>query len=214
MAVTLEHCYSTRRKTEAMDQRLKKLEQMQIQMQKQLAKIQQDMRDQMLEFQRNMMSQLTQLLVEGLEKGKNPMVNAGMITRTLLILQDLAQQIHKHNQTRIHKGCSITSNPNTRSPPYCKWYDANAQCEYHAGITGHSIENCTAFEKIIERLIKMGIVKFDDPSGAENSLPNHSDKGVNAIINSVGKRIKIDVVKVKIPLREVWKKMVEGGLIT
>ena len=26
-------------------------------------------------------------------------------------------------------------------PPYPKWYDANVQCEYHAGITGHSIEN-------------------------------------------------------------------------
>ena len=24
-------------------------------------------------------------------------------------------------------------------PPYPKWYDANTQCEYHAGITRHSI---------------------------------------------------------------------------
>ncbi|KAH1073101.1 hypothetical protein J1N35_025429, partial [Gossypium stocksii] len=62
-------------------------------------------------------------------------------------------------------------------PPFPKWYDANAQCEYHARIRGHSIEDCIAFKKIIERLIKMGIVKFVDPSGAENSLPNHSDKG-------------------------------------
>ncbi|MFQ6664767.1 hypothetical protein Gotur_031759 [Gossypium turneri] len=39
----------------------------------------------------------------------------------------------------------------------------------------------------------MGIVKFDDPSGpnvTENSLPNHSDKGVNAIIENSEERPK------------------------
>ncbi|KAA3465695.1 hypothetical protein EPI10_000838 [Gossypium australe] len=38
-------------------------------------------------------------------------------------------------------------------PPYPKWYDTNAQCEYHAGIVGHSIENCTSFKRLVERLI-------------------------------------------------------------
>ncbi|XP_016755238.1 uncharacterized protein [Gossypium hirsutum] len=47
-------------------------------------------------------------------------------------------------------------------PPYPKWYDAKARCEYHAGIPGHSIENCTGFKKAMERLIKMGVVKFDN----------------------------------------------------
>ncbi|PPD80907.1 hypothetical protein GOBAR_DD22170 [Gossypium barbadense] len=60
----------------------------------------------------------------------------------------------------------------------------------------------------------MGIVKFDDPSSAENSLPNHFDKGINAIIESTGRRIKTDVAEVKTPLMKVRKKMVEGGLIT
>ncbi|KAA3486996.1 hypothetical protein EPI10_030853 [Gossypium australe] len=63
-------------------------------------------------------------------------------------------------------------------PPFPKWYDANAQYEYHAGITGHSIDNCTVFKKLIKRFIKIGIVRFDDPSGsnvAGNSLPSHSD---------------------------------------
>ncbi|XP_016755268.1 uncharacterized protein [Gossypium hirsutum] len=61
-------------------------------------------------------------------------------------------------------------------PPYPKWYDTNAQCEYHAGITGHSIEKCTMFKKLVERFIKMGIVKFDDPLGTNvvgDPLPNH-----------------------------------------
>ncbi|PPD70333.1 hypothetical protein GOBAR_DD32786 [Gossypium barbadense] len=41
---------------------------------------------------------------------------------------------------------------------------------------GHSIENCTAFKRLVERLINKGIVKFDDSS---NLLPNHVDNGVN-----------------------------------
>ncbi|KAA3476499.1 hypothetical protein EPI10_010478 [Gossypium australe] len=102
-------------------------------------------------------------------------------------------------------------------PPFPKWYDANAQYEYHARITRHSIENYIAFKKLIERFIKMGIVKFDDPSRlnvAANLLPSHSDKRVNAIIENGGKRTKMDIKEVKTPLKWVWKKMVESRLIT
>ncbi|XP_052484855.1 uncharacterized protein LOC128039955 [Gossypium raimondii] len=101
-------------------------------------------------------------------------------------------------------------------PPYPKWYDVNAQCEYHEGIIGHSIENCTAFKKAMERFITIGIAKFGNPSEpnmAGNPLPNHSDKGVNAIIDSRGRRIKADIAEVKTPLRWVWRRMIDGGLI-
>ncbi|XP_017637533.1 uncharacterized protein LOC108479441 [Gossypium arboreum] len=68
-----------------MDKRLKKLEQiqkdmqeqMQSQMQEQLAKIQQEMKEQMMESQREMMSQLSQLLMGRVDKGKGPMDNVG-----------------------------------------------------------------------------------------------------------------------------------------
>ncbi|XP_016675406.1 uncharacterized protein [Gossypium hirsutum] len=102
-------------------------------------------------------------------------------------------------------------------PPFLKWYDTNAQCEYHAGITGHSIENCMTFKKLVEKLIEMGVIKFDDPPGpnvAGNSLPDHANKGVNAIVESGSKRIKMDISEVKTPLKRVWEKMVEGGLVT
>ncbi|XP_052482969.1 uncharacterized protein LOC128036131 [Gossypium raimondii] len=59
----------------------------------------------------------------------------------------------------------------------------------------------------------MDIVKFDGPSSAENLLPNHAGKGVNAIAKSAGRRIKENIAEVKTPLREVWKEMVENGLI-
>ncbi|XP_017613613.1 uncharacterized protein LOC108458722 [Gossypium arboreum] len=101
-------------------------------------------------------------------------------------------------------------------PPFPKWYDANTQCEYHTGIARHTIVNCTAFKKLVERFIKMGIVKFDDPIGPNvvgNPLPSHSDNGVNAIVENRGRRTKMDVSKVKTPLRWVWKKIVEKGLL-
>ncbi|XP_052485234.1 uncharacterized protein LOC105778924 [Gossypium raimondii] len=97
-------------------------------------------------------------------------------------------------------------------PPYPKWYDANAQCDYHAGITEHSIENCTAFKKLVERLIGMGVVKFDEATKAENPLPNHTDSGINMM--GEDRKIKADITDVKTPLRWVWKEMVKRGLIT
>ncbi|KAL4342268.1 hypothetical protein GQ457_08G027840 [Hibiscus cannabinus] len=39
-------------------------------------------------------------------------------------------------------------------PPYPKWYDFKAHYEYHAGIRGHSIENCIAFKRWVHNLLK------------------------------------------------------------
>ncbi|XP_052484904.1 uncharacterized protein LOC128039987 [Gossypium raimondii] len=97
-------------------------------------------------------------------------------------------------------------------PPYPKWYDANAQCDYHAGIVGHSIEHYTAFKKLVKRLISMGVVKLDDSPNTENLLPDHN--GVNMIGGSMSRKIKEDISEVKIPLRWIWENMVKKGLIT
>ncbi|XP_040930059.1 uncharacterized protein [Gossypium hirsutum] len=101
-------------------------------------------------------------------------------------------------------------------PPFPKWYDTNAQYEYHVGITGHSIKNCTAFKKLVERLIKMGIVRFDDPivpNVAGNPLPNHTEEGLNGVSEGGSKEIKYEVAEVRTSLRRVWKEMVKRGLI-
>ena len=31
-------------------------------------------------------------------------------------------------------------------PPYTRWYDENAHCEFHIGAQGHSIEDCEALK--------------------------------------------------------------------
>ncbi|KAK5819656.1 hypothetical protein PVK06_024673 [Gossypium arboreum] len=101
-------------------------------------------------------------------------------------------------------------------PLYPKWYDTNAQCEYHVGITRHSIENCTVFKKVVERLIKMWIVRFVDPTVPNvvgHPLPNHTDQEVSRISEGRNKKIKCEVAKVRTLLRRVWKEMVKRGLI-
>ncbi|XP_052484843.1 uncharacterized protein LOC128039942 [Gossypium raimondii] len=98
-------------------------------------------------------------------------------------------------------------------PPYPKWYDTNAQCDYHSGISGHSIENCTAFKKVVEGLIKLGVVKFDDSRSTEGPLPNHDDKGVNMLSEGTGEEVKNDIAKVRTPLKWVWKEMTKRGLV-
>ncbi|MFQ6664400.1 hypothetical protein Gotur_031530 [Gossypium turneri] len=78
---------------------------------------------------------------------------------------------------------------------------------------GYSIEYCTAFKKLVERLISMGVVKVDDSPSTENPLPNHNENGVNKIGGNTGRKIKENIAEVKIPLRWIWKKMVERGLL-
>ncbi|KAA3474686.1 hypothetical protein EPI10_024951 [Gossypium australe] len=97
-------------------------------------------------------------------------------------------------------------------PPYPKWYDANTQCEYHAGIVGHPIENCFPFKKLVERLIQIGIVKLNDAPVVGNPLRKHIDNGVNAIIESAEKRIKLNVAEIRTPLRECseFRALVQG----
>ena len=47
-----------------------------------------------------------------------------------------------------------------RRPPYPKKYDVNAKCEYHGGVGGHSVENCTTFKGKVQSLINVDPTKF------------------------------------------------------
>ena len=49
-----------------------------------------------------------------------------------------------------------------RRPPYPRGYDANARCEYHGGVIGHSIEDCTTFKDKAQALIDADPAKFKE----------------------------------------------------
>ncbi|XP_017622058.1 uncharacterized protein LOC108466224 [Gossypium arboreum] len=89
-----------------------------------------------------------------------------------------------------------------------------SDAEYYAGIAGHSIENCTRFKKAVERLIKMGVVKFDSTPNTENPLPNHDNQGVNAIGEASERMIKENIAEVGMPTKVIWEKMMKRGMIT
>ena len=45
-------------------------------------------------------------------------------------------------------------------PPYPRWYDANASCDYHYGIKGHSTENCQVLKNQVQALKNASYVNF------------------------------------------------------
>ena len=49
--------------------------------------------------------------------------------------------------------------------PFPRWYDTDAQCDYHARILGHSTENCNALKYKVQDLIKLGKLKFEESNG-------------------------------------------------
>ena len=71
-------------------------------------------------------------------------------------------------------------------PPYPCWYDANASCDYHYGIKGHSMKNCLALKNNVQALKNVGYVSFgydkaDGPNVTSNLLPNHYGPRINAV---------------------------------
>ncbi|KAK2443920.1 hypothetical protein QL285_014983 [Trifolium repens] len=42
------------------------------------------------------------------------------------------------------------------------WYDLKANCEYHSGAEGHTIENCRAFKHEVQRLIDQKLLTFKE----------------------------------------------------
>ncbi|KAJ9145779.1 hypothetical protein P3X46_028121 [Hevea brasiliensis] len=71
-------------------------------------------------------------------------------------------------------------------PPYPRWYDATARCEYHGGAQGHSTDNCGALRGRVHALIRNGWLKIEGngslPNVTSNPLPNHNaGNGINMI---------------------------------
>ncbi|KAK9011582.1 hypothetical protein V6N11_044429 [Hibiscus sabdariffa] len=94
-------------------------------------------------------------------------------------------------------------------PPYPPWFNPNVKSDYHAGNPGHHIENCTAFKYVVEQLLKPGMLSFETPE--KNPMPNH--KSVNAVVEEDIKKVKESLSEVSSPLRWVWKKLVELGIL-
>ncbi|KAL4336044.1 hypothetical protein GQ457_07G000380 [Hibiscus cannabinus] len=76
-------------------------------------------------------------------------------------VSDTGQMRHYHSVRLV-----VPSYPSPLQPPYPELYDFKAHCEYHAGIRGHSIEDCIAFKRRVQKLIQCKILRFKN----ENEL--------------------------------------------
>ncbi|XP_039048787.1 uncharacterized protein LOC120189633 [Hibiscus syriacus] len=119
-------------------------------------------------------------------------------------------------QGKIEGGDSMSPYPmDPMKPPYPRWYDENANCEYHGGVQGHSIEGCLAFKRLVQRMRNKNWITFNSetPNVAQNPLPNHPDTGINAITTRDGRRVKTNVSEVKTSLTWVWNQMIKAGFL-
>ena len=99
-------------------------------------------------------------------------------------------------------------------PPYPRWYNDNASCEYHSGNRGHSLEDCTALKWRVSEFIKKRELTFEDediPNVNGNPLPNHGGHKVNALDDSRDLQVKRDVKDVRMPMRLVYEALVKAG---
>ncbi|KAE8657736.1 PCF11P-similar protein 4 [Hibiscus syriacus] len=78
-------------------------------------------------------------------------------------------------------------------PPYPKWYDVSAKLEYHAGVSGYSIENCSAFKKVVQALRRRNVINFVAKEKGRMTIKN-----VSEVIS---------------PMSWVWYQMVKVGLL-
>ena len=102
--------------------------------------------------------------------------------------------------------------------PYPRWYDANANCDYHYGVKDHSIENCLALKNQVQALKNVGYVNFDYnkdgvPNIISNPLPNYSAPKINAIFVSFMGERKTYVRNIVTPLEVVYEKFVQVGFL-
>ena len=69
-------------------------------------------------------------------------------------------------------------------PLYPRWYNENANCDYHSDNRGHSTEDCIALKQRVHDLIKVGALSFDDedvPDVNRNPLSDHQRSKINAV---------------------------------
>jgi hypothetical protein len=73
------------------------------------------------------------------------------------------------------------------TPPYPKWYDINAYCEFHSGVQGHSTDNCYILRNKLYELMDRGVIKLTtvDPTPAatvnNTASTSTTEGGINEI---------------------------------
>ena len=86
-------------------------------------------------------------------------------------------------------------NPPQIPEPLPWWYKPELRCAFHQGAPGHDIENCYPLKYEVQKLIKSGMVSFEDraPNVKANPLPTHGNSSVNMVDGCSGEFKVFDV---------------------
>jgi len=101
----------------------------------------------------------------------------------------------------------------TLQPPYSRFYDANAKCEYHSGEVSHSIENCRPLKFKVQSLIDSGWLTFQEqkPNVDKNPLSGHANATVNVVMEEEKPSWVRSVNEMKKPMKEVFRAICHAG---
>ena len=101
-------------------------------------------------------------------------------------------------------------------PPYPRWYNENACCDYHSGNRGHSTEDCTTLKRRVHDLIKAEALAFDDddvPDVNRNPLSDHQRPKINAIGSDPKLRIEKDAKAVRMSMETVYEALFKAEML-
>jgi len=68
-------------------------------------------------------------------------------------------------------------------PPYSRYYDVNAKCEYHGGEVGHLTENCQVLKYKVQSLIDSGWLTFQEQKASVEKKPSKVHASTSANID-------------------------------
>ena len=107
----------------------------------------------------------------------------------------------------VQLGSLVSMDIPPMQPPYPRWYNENAQYDYHSDNRGHSTEDCTALKRMVHNLIKVGALAFDDEDVLDvnkNPLPDHQRPKINVVESDLKMIIEKDIRVVCMSMEVVY----------
>lgn len=96
-------------------------------------------------------------------------------------------------------------NPLQILEPLPWWFKPDLHCAFHQGASGHEIENCYPLKYEVQKLVKSGMVSFEDkaPNVKANLFPTHGNTSVNMVDGCSGEFKIYDVRYIRRSLVEM-----------
>ncbi|KAI5389144.1 hypothetical protein KIW84_074698 [Lathyrus oleraceus] len=127
----------------------------------------------------------------GFSKKKDNEVNAisSGRQRRPRIRRNPSSRQHHHQVSSVISNLIQPRNPLQIPEPLPWWYKPELHCAFYQGAPEHDIENCYPLKYEVQKLMKSGMVSFEDrvPNVKANSLPTHGKSSVNMVDGCHGK---------------------------